>query len=219
MKGTEEKIYQNEGNPAVLDAVPGCSGLALDVGCGDGANFRALVAKGLVVDGITLSTLEAAHVAPHVRKVFVCNLEDGMPEVTDKYNVIICSHVLEHIAYPKKLLEGIRGVMAPGAIMVVALPNVMNYRSRLELIKGNFPVADSGVWDYTHVRWYTIESASELFKNHGFEIDRVWVDGALPLYRITRHIPRSIQNACFRVLVSISKGLFGSQILYRLRLA
>ena len=215
MKRTNEKVYTNNGNPAVLNAVEGTGKLVLDVGCGDGANARILKKAGHTIDGITLSQQEADVVKDVIRNVYICDLEHGLPAtITAKYDVIICSHVLEHIAYPAKLLAGIRNVMAPGAKMIVALPNIMHYTPRMQLLRGNFNHAETGIWDYTHMRWYTFKSAAKMFADNGFSVVKAWVDGTIPLYRVTKYLPAGVQKQIFNMLTAISKGFFGAQLLY-----
>jgi hypothetical protein len=48
------------------------------------------------------------------------------------------AHVLEHICYPDKLLTDIRMVLKKDGRFIVALPNIMHYKARMQLIMGNF---------------------------------------------------------------------------------
>ena len=81
----------------------------MDVGCGAGNNARILKELGKIVDGITFSDEEVKLASKYCRTVFKHNLETGLPEETDSsYDVVLCSHMLEHIAYPEKLLSDIR---------------------------------------------------------------------------------------------------------------
>jgi hypothetical protein len=63
--------------------------------------------------------------------------------------------VLEHIVYPDKLLKDIYQVQ-PGGFLVVALPECYALNSRLKPMAGNF-TTNGGIWDNTHVKWYTFE--------------------------------------------------------------
>lgn len=211
-------IYRNSGNLAVLGQIKGTGKRILDVGCGAGDNARILVGRGHIVDGITLSDEEATECSSFMRKVFVHNLETGLPEaIVETYDYIICSHVLEHIAYPEKLFKDITCRLQESGIMIVALPNIMHYRPRMKLILGRFEYADSGIWDRTHLRWYTYSSGKRLLEQHGFKVVRSWVDGGLPFYRISRMIPANIQKVIYQILTAVSPGLFGGQLLYESR--
>jgi SAM-dependent methyltransferase len=148
-------------------------------------------------------------------------LENGLPaDISGTYDVIILSHVLEHICYPSKLLNDLKRVMHPGSRLIIALPNIMHYQSRIQLMLGNFNYREAGVWDYTHFRWYTFNTARKLLLDHGFTVEYAGVAGDLPFGRITKRIfPAAVQKFLYRVLTSISKGLFGSQLLLAGKLA
>jgi len=215
MKVSSDKVYSNKGNVDVLALVTPGGKKILDLGCGAGDNAKALLERGNTVDGITLSEEEAAIVRKFARNVFVYNLENGLPDaVTEAYDVVILSHVLEHICYPGKLLRDIKKVIHSESRIIIALPNIMHYKSRIQLMLGNFDYRDAGVWDYTHFRWYTFKTAQQLMRENGFEIVYADVAGELPFGRITKKIfSPKIQKMLFGMLKSVSKGMFGSQIM------
>src|SRR5436190_7252254 len=78
----------------------------LDVGCGRGGNAAWLHGKGIAVDAISSSREELKGVRPFCRRAILWDLNQGLPDIgTGLYDGIICSHILEHIAYPEKLLN------------------------------------------------------------------------------------------------------------------
>lgn len=215
---SKDKSYANEGNDDVLGMVEGEGARILDVGCGSGSLARRLQAKGHAVDGITISEEELRQATPFVRNVYLYNLEGGLPaEMPDgEFDYVICSHVLEHIVYPQKLLGDIHRALKPGGILIVALPNVMHYKSRLRLMAGRFDYTDAGIWDYTHVRWYTVDSAKDLLSKSGFTISRYLVTGELPLNSVAKRVlPAALRKTLYGFLTSLSKGLFGYQMLFK----
>ena len=216
-KESKQKIYSNKGNTDVLQLVPPSAKEILDIGCGDGSNARLLIKQNCIVDGITISETERAEAKKVMRNVHVHNAETGLPfEGENLYDVVICSHVLEHICYPSKLMEDINRVLKVGGVVIIALPNLMHYRSRLKLMVGNFNYQEAGIWDYTHFRWYTFATAQDLLRQHGFTIDVATVTGELPLNSLFKKIfPGKIRRGIYSLLLKISKGLFGYQLLYR----
>jgi len=215
---SEHKVYYNSGNENVL-ALVGYEGLeVLDVGCGAGSLAKRLQATGKIVDGISISPGELAQAGPFLRNGFLYNLENGLPPElpTESYDYIICSHILEHIAYPDKLLQDMQRVLKKDGCVIVALPNVFHYKSRIQLLKGNFPKSDTGIWDATHLRWYTFKTASEKLSEY-FNIETATVSGELPLNSMAKKIfPAKMSQFLFKLLTGVSKGLFGYQLLYRL---
>ena len=213
----DTKVYGNKGNENVLAHISGTVSTVLDIGCGRGDNAKHLKDRGKVVDGITISEKELELATQYLRTGVLFNVESGLPDAIkgNKYDVIICSHILEHLQNPGKLLDDIRGVMSEHSIFIVALPNIMHYRSRLELVKGNFVYEESGIWDNTHVKWYTFQSAQELLSTHGLQIIKADVTGEIPLLSIfKRLLPAGIRKKLFNGLKKISKGFFGYELFY-----
>jgi 2-polyprenyl-3-methyl-5-hydroxy-6-metoxy-1,4-benzoquinol methylase len=214
---SENKVYQNSGNEDVLKLVNENGLMVLDVGCGAGSLAKKLVAKDKIVDGISISPDELQQAKPYLRNGYLFNVENGLPPAIerDMYDYVICSHILEHIAYPAKLLSDIQQVIKKNGFLIVALPNVFHYKTRLQLLKGNFPKADAGIWDYTHLRWYTYRSAMETLSEY-FVVETATVTGELPLNSIAKKIlPQKAARYLYKILSGVSKGLFGYQLLYR----
>ena len=152
-----------------------------------------------------------------MREVYVYNLENGLPiKAAAVYDAVICAHVLEHICYPQQLMIDIHRALKANGILIVALPNIMHYRSRWQLAKGNFDYAPAGIWDYTHFRWYTFKTARELLQQYHYTIKIATVTGELPLNSVFKKVLHPvIRKFIFSLLIKISKGFFGYQILYK----
>ncbi len=211
-KSVAQKLYSNQGNPAVLGLVPPGAAKVLDVGCGDGANAARLVARGAVVDGITLSAEESNIASKVCRRVWTHNLELGLPNsMSDTYDCCICSHVLEHICWPGVLLQDLRRVLSPqGGRLVVALPNLLFYKNRWALCRGKFCYAEGGLMDNTHFRWYTFQTAQQLLNEYGFHIEVAAGDGSFPLAPLRRWSPQ-LARAIDKIATRQWPGLFGWQ--------
>lgn len=227
IRTVKDKTYANLGNSDVLSEIPDKESLViLDVGCGAGDNARCLVEKGHTVDGITLSKREEISAEEWCRTVWRYDLEKGLPfeALSREYDVIICSHVIEHIAYPLKLLEDINAILSdsdhikrmnsgPGAGgVVVALPNPLFIRNRISWFRGYFEYEDSGLMDYTHLRFYTFFSASRLFEENGFYVVRHYGSGYFPLGLFRRYFPY-LASKLDAWAVRVFPGVFSTQII------
>jgi len=210
------KKYSNKGNLNVITVIPDEANYILDLGCGSGDNARILKEKGKIVDGVTLSESEAVEARNHCRNVFICNLEEGLaPEIKDKYDAVVCSHVLEHIAYPHKLLTDIHSCLnAKNSRLIVALPNIMAYKYRFKLMMGKFEYENAGVMDYTHLRWYTFKSAQELLISNGYQVEKASTNIGVPFNRLSKYLPNFAQEIIKYLLANIGKSLFGGELLF-----
>jgi SAM-dependent methyltransferase len=209
-----DKCY-GAGNPRVLSLVPETARTVLDVGCGTGQNAMHLHARGMIIDGVTLSTVEADAASAYCRHVHVWDLEQGLPSLgSDTYDVVICSHVLEHICFPSKVLRDIRKVLQPEGQLIVAIPNLLFYKNRLTLLRGKFEYQPSGIMDDTHFRWYTYASTQRLLERHGFQRLAAFAEGSFPIPFLRRHIPEPVVREIDQVASRMAPGLFGYQLLF-----
>ena len=140
----------------------------------------------------------------------------GLPDdVASSYDVVFCSHILEHIAYPDKLLADIKNkLISDDSMLLVALPNFMNYKNRMKMLMGKFEYEKDGTMDYTHLRWYTFKTGKELLEKNNFTILISQVEGFLPLNSVLKYLPVVVKDVIVKSLLFFSKGLFGSQLIF-----
>ena len=220
LKASADKTYINLGNPDILKLITRHHSIILDVGCGAGGLAGILLSNGHIVDGITISSIEYKTAQKFIRNIFIHDLETGLPEdiLELKYDYVVCSHVLEHIVYPDKLLKDIYKILKPQGCLLIALPNIMLYKSRLKLISGKFEYEIAGIWDNTHVKWYTFESAKRLLLDHNYFIEMATVTGEIPFNGLFSKIfPPFLRKSIFNFIIKISKGFFGYQLLFKVR--
>lgn len=214
--GCEGRLYRNTGNMPLLEILALESrGTALDIGCGAGDNARILAAHGWTVFGITLSAAEQTFAEPACSEVWVHDLEKGLPEeATGPYDLVVLSHVLEHLRNPESLLSQISQVIMPGGQVAVALPNILNWHQRLLFLAGRFEYREEGIMDNTHLRFYTFSSARQMLEKCGFRVVRAKGSGSIlpwgPLRRLIPFFTASVDHFFCR----LRPGLFGRQLLY-----
>jgi len=178
MHNLDEKYhYLEEVNLGILRNIPEGTMEILDVGCGYGALGEELVKKGHTVLGIDISR-DAIEVAKkRITKALVADAVDiaSLPkEIREKkYDIIIFSDIIEHIANPLKMLKDYKIFLKPEGKIIVSVPNIATLPMRLKLLIGNFDYTDTGTLDRTHLRFFTRKSAKKLIKKAGYEIEKV----------------------------------------------
>ena len=106
------------------------AGTLLDVGCGDGLFARVAKDAGWRVDAIEFSPEGARRAAARLgRPVAVGDLA-ASAHLPGPFEVITLWHVLEHLPEPRPMLEAARRRLAPGGLLVVAVPNLDNLPMR-----------------------------------------------------------------------------------------
>ena len=56
---------------------------------------------------------------------------------------------------------------------MASIPNIRHYRVVKKLLKGSWHYEERGVMDSAHLRFFTLESAQDMFKKAGYGIDKV----------------------------------------------
>jgi SAM-dependent methyltransferase len=200
-------------NPIVFDQIPPSAKRILDIGCGSGALGRAIKSSiDCEVIGITYSEAEAEIARNHIDKVIVADLNNIDFSTLDlgQIDCIVCSHVLEHLCEPQKLLQKLQLSFGENFQVIVALPNVLNWRQRLKFLKGEFRYTEGGLMDQTHFRFFDCETAFSLLENSGYEIVSRTTDGYFPLPGI-RNIIRPLAKHIDRFFTLLMPGMFGVQ--------
>jgi SAM-dependent methyltransferase len=150
--------------------------------------------------------------------VLVADLERGLPaSVGDGFDVVLMSHVLEHLVDPTPVLRDAARVLAPDGLLAVALPNALVYANRARLLLGRFDYTEGGIMDQTHVRFYTFRTAAALLHRTGWEVTRASVQGTFPLWRVRGLLPPRVAGALDAAACRWRPGLFGFQLLYLAR--
>ena len=214
----KKNIYAAE-NRALLALVPKEAHRFLDVGCGTGALAAAIQREhgGSHFEGITYSEEEARYAQEIMHKVWIDDLNGFDFWQLGMFDCIVCSHVLEHLARPWEVLKALRSHLDRDGALLVALPNALELKTRLAFLLGRFRYADSGVLDRTHYRFFDWQTAFELVRDAGFDVDVRTATGFCPLPGIRRLIggaaPKLDDAAAKRF-----PGLLGMQFILRGRI-
>lgn len=198
---------------ALLARIVGSSRSVLDCGCGHGGIARLLAAQGCAVIGIEADPERASVARDACELVIVADLEsDAAFEAArlarPRYDAIVCSHVLEHLRRPEILLNRLSTLLAPGGHLIVGLPNVAHWRVRFQLGRGHWDYADYGIMDRTHLRYFTLATATALLRDAHFDVDEVLTPDFSG--------PSALHDAMRATLrLFTSRGFFASSFLFR----
>lgn len=202
-------------NTTVLEKIPKTSRRILDFGCGTGMLGGALKEQmACEIVGVTFSEGEASEAAKRLDRVLVDNLDTfTAPPDFGLFDVVICSHILEHLREPQRLLRIARSLMTPGGTLIVALPNVLHWKQRLLLLRGHFKYTEGGIMDSTHVKFYDWDTARAMVSESGFALREAVAEGNFPLPLVRRVLPRKFASGLDRMFTRSFPGLFGAQFL------
>ena len=172
--------------PDIQAHVPATARAILDLGCSTGALGAALKARqGATVVGVELGEDYAEEARARLDRVIAGDVEAfaaGPAPPEAPFDCLVAADVLEHLADPWSALRGAAAMLAPGAAVVVSLPNVLFWAALLRLVRTRrWPREDEGVFDRTHLRWFAEADAVELLEQAGLRDvsvhPRYWVEG------------------------------------------
>lgn len=179
--------------------VPPGARRVLDLGCASGAFGEALRARGATVVGVERDPAYAARARARLDEVVEADLETLDPAPLGTFDVLVAGDVLEHLVDPWAVLRRFATIVEPGGTVVISLPNVRHWESMYAIaVQGRFPRRNEGVFDQTHLRWFTLHDAWSLVDQAGLQIEDVErriryrrVGGAIetPAARLLARIP------------------------------
>jgi methionine biosynthesis protein MetW len=157
----------------------------LDVGCAEGYLAKVLRERlGCEVVGVEADPDAAARARRWCADVVVGDVEseEVRSRVKGTFDRILCGDVLEHLRDPGAVLAWARERLAQEGLLVVSLPNVAHWDARRHLLLGRFPQEDHGLFDRTHLRFYTRAGAHELIESAGLRVvGEAFAPAPLPL--------------------------------------
>ncbi|KKK91610.1 hypothetical protein LCGC14_2711220, partial [marine sediment metagenome] len=137
-------------------------GNLLDIGMGLGVWLGLARRIGFVPHGTDINEETVSFVnnnAPEINAAFVSE-NDGMPpEWPQKFDVVTCFDVIEHVADPPDLLDYLLGLVKPGGLLLMRIPNRDRYSFKLGGIVDDFlsrETPDMPPYHLTHWRERTV---------------------------------------------------------------
>ena len=165
--------YFGNVNTELLRWVPLDAARVLEVGCGEGALAAAYKLRN---PRAHYTAVEVHGPSAAVARDRVDRLIEGAFEATIEqdlaaeglFDVVVMGDVLEHLADPWSALAQVRRLLRPGGWYVCSVPNVAHWSVLAEVMSGRWPARDSGIFDRTHLRFFTLESLQQMLRQAGF---------------------------------------------------
>jgi len=138
------------------------------------------------------------------------------------FGLVLLLDVIEHMPHPEEFLSELRPLLAPGATILLSVPNVAHWSVRLPLLFGSFRYRERGILDRTHLRFFTRSSLRRLLRGiDGLRISEESVsvppvEFVLPEAMWNNRLFRALSRAHYRTAQMIP-GFFGYQLLTALR--
>ncbi len=215
----------------------------IEIGCGNGNICYQLAKYGNDVTGIDISqtTIDTANKnfgdTPGL-KFEVRDAEKMKLEDLDKYDVIVCSEVLEHLYEPGKFVQNFKNILKEDGVAIVTVPNGYGPREffvtrpvqKIMNGKGFFPKLIRGIKglfgykganrqtsaeDLDHIQFFTMKSLKRIANIAGMKIVKKkagnFIENTFPFSIITR---RAVSLQRFDCMVADILPLFCTSAFY-----
>jgi 2-polyprenyl-3-methyl-5-hydroxy-6-metoxy-1,4-benzoquinol methylase len=174
--GVKTAVKYDFDRAELLPFVPRSARALLDVGCGSGAFGRLVRSRrpGMELWAVEPDPASAQAAEDGFDHVVVGEFpDDRLPD--DRFDVVMCADVLEHMPEPEAALRAAAKAMRPGGIMVASIPNVRHWRAVVWplLWHGTWTYTERGILDRTHLRFFTRRSMHDFFTDNGWSVQSV----------------------------------------------
>ena len=148
--------------------------LEIGTGSGDTAAYALAQSKCGWCCGVELCEKPAAEARKKLQQVIVGDVERITLDLPEKsFDILFLSEVLEHLVDPWSVLRKLRPLMKPGSMVIAGSPNICHRSVIWAQLCGKWYYQDKGIWDATHLRWFSPESYRGMFVESGFVVDEV----------------------------------------------
>lgn len=163
----------------IVNCIPPDANYILDVGCSNGALGAALLAQNSNrhVIGIEYDQELYSEAKMRLTRAIHGNvmlLDWSQMFSAYRFDCIIFADVLEHLDDPWLILKKSIQFLSSGGVVVISLPNIRHISALNSIFfKGTFPKECRGIFDKTHLRWFTLSDSVSLCKSCGLNVKRV----------------------------------------------
>lgn len=151
----------------------------LEIGCATGYMSNYLRRHmGCFVAGVEKSSEEYLKAAENCDILFKGGVDDSSVEgeiddfvaETSPFDVVFMSQVVEHLPNPSHVLVKAREWLKSDGLLIASTVNVAHWKSRLRLLAGKWEYEEYGLFDSTHLRFFTPQSFKDEVERAGYSV-------------------------------------------------
>ena len=147
----------------------------LEIGAAYGETLFYLKQNGIASEVVGVDIFEDAknkqNYKPLDQFIFGDIEKIDLPEYFQHFDLILLADVLEHLFEPKSVLETLKKYLKEDGKIIISMPHIRYYSALYKIVfKGDFKYEESGIFDYTHVRFYCRKNIQDLLETAGYKV-------------------------------------------------
>ena len=183
---TEEELEHKRISPAEAERVHGGPpGRLLEVGVGEGFTLDWFAARGWEVRGIDYTDEGLREFFPErldrLTTGDALELLDRIVQSGERFDLVICNNVIEHVLDPRGLLQRLRGVVAEGGLLRLVAPNDGSWLQHEAVARG---LAEPEFWVNApeHLSYFDAQSLRRVLENNGWAVQDLLAEFPVDLF-------------------------------------
>jgi glycosyltransferase involved in cell wall biosynthesis len=169
----------------------------LELACGNGSFGAELARAGNMVTGVDCDPVVPDWAG--YQRVVAADLERGLKIEGTQFDRILLVDTLEHLRDARRLLRDLPAMLAERGLVIASVPNTVNITVRLLILFGVFRYSGRGILDWSHLRFFTRRTATELLERCGYRV----VARHYTIIPVERLLPLGPENKLVRFLSKV----------------
>jgi 2-polyprenyl-3-methyl-5-hydroxy-6-metoxy-1,4-benzoquinol methylase len=125
-------------------------------------------------------------------EIYPQTVELALPNIRERFDLVICADVLEHLLDPAAVLRGLRTLVDPAGHLLVSVPNIRYFPAIVRIAVGaGFRPDPSGTFDSTHIRFFTRANLRDMLRFTGWSVQE-W---SYPRSTVAGHVRTALGKA------------------------
>lgn len=164
-------------NETLLESIPANLDRIIEIGCMRGNLAEAYKSKNPLCEwiGIDIDPDNIQWARLQCNEAYCRDIEQvseaELIRWSNKTDAWVFGDTLEHLQDPWQVLSRIRQHIGTSAYVIASIPNAQHWSFQAKLNVGLFRYESDGLFDRTHLRFFTRTTILELFESTGFTID------------------------------------------------
>jgi len=160
-------------------------GRIFEAGFGEGFLLAGLLDRGWEIAGVDFSSegarLHNPAVLDHVKIGDVFDVMDAVMASGERFDVLVCNNLLEHVPEPEALSKTMLDLLVPGGLARFVVPNDDSILQRAAVLRG---AAKEGFWVHypDHLNYFNTTTAPLLLSESGWHIVDVLAEFPIDLF-------------------------------------